>query len=564
MCNAKTNTRQSRVASYLIIFFLLIIFTNKSAAQPVIALTPVITTGLSLPIQFVNAADGSNRIFIVQQGATIRAYDAAFNFLSVFLTVSNVNVGGERGLLSMVFHPDYTNNGLFYVYYTNTAGDLELARYRVSSDPNIADAATKVILITIPHPTNSNHNGGELHFGNDGYLYLSTGDGGGAGDVPNNAQNTSVLLGKILRFNVNASAVAPYYTIPAGNPYSNEIYDLGLRNPFRWSFDRLTNDMWIGDVGQDAYEEINYRAAGSTSGVNYGWRCYEGNTAYNLAGCGLSSNYIFPVYTYPTQNPAASVIGGIVYRGSTYPILQGYNISADFFSGTLYKTVSDGSGGWITSTQMLSTTGIADFGETENGEAYAVSLTGNSVYRISASSPLPVTLITFNAKSNNSGVKLNWQTALEENIRQFEIEYSIDGISFIYLGNVPAKNAATGSVYSFLHAIVYDGAILYRLKITDNDGSFKYSDIVRVVLNDNVKNMITPSVISNGVMNVNLYNRKYKSLQLISMNGTLVLKKDIAAQSGNIKVPVSNLAAGIYMVRLIGNSTTISQKIFIQ
>jgi len=564
MCNAKTNTRQSRVASYLIIFFLLIIFTNKSAAQPVIALTPVITTGLSLPIQFVNAADGSNRIFIVQQGATIRAYDAAFNFLSVFLTVSNVNVGGERGLLSMVFHPDYANNGLLYVYYTNTAGDLELARYHVSSDPNIADAATKVVLIIIPHPTNSNHNGGELHFGNDGYLYLSTGDGGGAGDVPNNAQNTSVLLGKILRFNVNASAVAPYYTIPAGNPYSNEIYDLGLRNPFRWSFDRLTNDMWIGDVGQDAYEEINYRAAGSTGGINYGWRCYEGNTAYNLTGCGLSSNYIFPVYTYPTQNPAASVIGGIVYRGSTYPILQGYNISADFFSGTLYKTVSDGSGGWITSTQMLSTTGIADFGETENGEAYAVSLTGNSVYRISASSPLPVTLITFNAKSNNSGVKLNWQTALEENIRQFEIEYSIDGISFIYLGNVPAKNAATGSVYSFLHAIVYDGEILYRLKITDNDGSFKYSDIVRVVLNDNVKNMITPSVISNGVMNVNLYNRKYKSLQLISMNGTMVLKKDIAAQSGNIKVPVSNLAAGIYMVRLIGSSTTIIQKIFIQ
>lgn len=564
MCNAKTNTHQSRVASYLIIFFLLIIFINKSAAQPVIALTPVITTGLSLPIQFVNAADGSNRIFIVQQGATIRAYDAAFNFLSVFLTVSNVNVGGERGLLSMVFHPDYTNNGLLYVYYTNTAGDLELARYHVSSDPNIADAATKVVLIIIPHPTNSNHNGGELHFGNDGYLYLSTGDGGGAGDVPNNAQNTSVLLGKILRFNVNASAVAPYYTIPAGNPYSNEIYDLGLRNPFRWSFDRLTNDMWIGDVGQDAYEEINYRAAGSTGGINYGWRCYEGNTAYNLTGCGLSSNYIFPVYTYPTQNPAASVIGGIVYRGSTYPILQGYNISADFFSGTLYKTVSDGSGGWITSTQMLSTTGIADFGETENGEAYAVSLTGNSVYRISASSPLPVTLITFNAKSNNSGVKLNWQTALEENIRQFEIEYSIDGISFIYLGNVPAKNAATGSVYSFLHAIVYDGEILYRLKITDNDGSFKYSDIVRVVLNDNVKNMITPSVITNGVMNVNLNNRKYKSLQLISMNGTMVLKKDIAAQSGNIKVPVSNLAAGIYMVRLIGSSTTISQKIFIQ
>ena len=564
MCNTKIYTYQSNLAGCLIIFFSFIIFTNKLAAQPVLTLTPVITTGLSSPIQFVNAADGSNRVFIVQQGATIRAYDAAFNFLSVFLTVSNVNIGGERGLLSMVFHPDYKNNGLFYVYYTNTTGDLELARYHVSSDPDIADAATKVILITIPHPTNSNHNGGELHFGNDGYLYLSTGDGGGGGDVPNNAQNTSVLLGKMLRFNVNTSATAPYYTIPAGNPFSNEIFDLGLRNPFRWSFDRLTNDMWIGDVGQDSWEEINYRPAASTSGVNYGWHCYEGNATYNTTGCGPSTNYVFPVYTYPTQNPSAAVTGGIVYRGAAYPMLQGYNISADFYSGIFYQTVSDGAGGWITSTQILAPTGIADFGETEDGEAYVVSLTANSVSRLSASTPLPVTLVAFNGTPNNEGVKLNWQTAMEENIRQFEVEYSVDGTSFIHLGNVPANNTATGSAYNFLHSIMYDGAIFYRLKIADIDGSFNYSGIVRVVLNDNVKTMVTPSVISNGVININLFNQKYKSLQLISMNGTLVLKKDVTGQSGNIKVPLSKVAAGIYMVRLIGNSKTISQKIFIQ
>jgi glucose/arabinose dehydrogenase len=226
-----------------------VILSKNSVAQPVLSLVPVIDTGLSSPIQFVNAGDGTRRVFIVQQGGTIRAYDSAFKFLSLFLTVSNVNFSGERGLLSMAFHPDYKNNGLFYVYYVNTNGDLELARYQVSSDSNIANPGSKIILITIPHPTNANHNGGELHFGIDGYLYLSTGDGGGGGDVPNNAQNTSVLLGKMLRFNVNTSATAPYYTIPAGNPFGNEIFDLGLRNPFRWSFDRLTNDMWIGDVG---------------------------------------------------------------------------------------------------------------------------------------------------------------------------------------------------------------------------------------------------------------------------------------------------------------------------
>jgi glucose/arabinose dehydrogenase len=548
---------------FIMLFYSLFI-AGKAQAQPDLSLTPVITTGLSSPIQFVHAGDGRNRAFIVQQGGTIRAYDDNFNFLSVFLTVSNVNFSGERGLLSMAFHPDYINNGLLYVYYVNPGGNLELARYHVSVDPNIADASSKVILITIPHPTNTNHNGGELHFGNDGYLYLSTGDGGGAGDVPNNAQSTTILLGKMLRFDVNTSSTSPYYTIPAGNPFGNEIFDLGLRNPFRWSFDRQTNDMWIGDVGQDSYEEINFRAAGSTAGVNYGWHCYEGNNTYNTTGCGPISDYVFPVYTYPTQNPSAAVTGGIVYRGAAYPLLQGYNVSADFFSGIFYKTVSNGAGGWITTTQTLSPTGIVDFGETENGEAYAVSLTSNSVYQVAAAAALPVKLVSFTSIATNENVQLNWKTASEQNTRQFEIEYSMNGIVFTTPGAVPAKNAAAGATYTFLHTVHYNGTLFYRLKIVDLDGSHVYSDIIRATLSDKAKNIIYPSVIKDGYVNLNMGNLSYSSIELISMNGIQVFKRNITGQSGNIKIAINHLAAGIYMARLYTRSGSRDQKIIIQ
>ena len=388
--------------------FFFLFFTIQSFAQPTLSYTSVIT-GLNSPIQLVHAGDGSNRIFIVQQGGSIRVYDKTYASLGIFVTVSNLSTGGERGLLSMAFHPSYATNGLFYVYYTNSNGDLELARYSVSANPNIADPASKVILITIPHPTNSNHNGGELHFGNDGYLYLSTGDGGGAGDVPNNAQNTSVLLGKILRFAVNTSLTAPFYTIPPDNPYSNEIYSLGLRNPFRWSFDRETYDMWIGDVGQNAYEEIDYRPGDSSKNVNYGWRCYEGNAVYNNTGAGCGgplSNYTFPVYTFPNAG-GSSVTGGTVYRGNTYISFRGYYVATDFSTGILYLIKYDTTTHTATTTVRTPSplvTNIADFGETENGELYAVALSTNIVYRVTSNGPLGYTFTGNGAWSNMT----NW------------------------------------------------------------------------------------------------------------------------------------------------------------
>ncbi len=386
--------------AFLFLFFLL----NYAEAQPVLSLSPVIT-GLALPMQVLNAGDSTNRIFVVQKGGTVKVYSKSYTLLGTFLTLTGITTSGERGLLSMAFHPDYTNNGLFYVYYTNSAGDLELARFKVSANNNVADVSSKVVVITIPHPTNANHNGGTLHFGADGYLYLSTGDGGGSGDQPGNAQNTSVLLGKILRFSVNTSTTAPYYTVPAGNPFGNEVFIYGLRNPFRWSFDRVTHDLWIGDVGQDSFEEINHRPADSATGTNFGWRCYEGNNTFNTSGCSNISNYTFPVYTYATTNPSGAITGGTVYRGETYIALRGYYVSADYYTGNFYLIFYDSIGHTHTTTiQTLTPTGISNFGETEDGELYATCLNNGTLYRVVSSGSLQY---TFNG-NGNWDVSDNW------------------------------------------------------------------------------------------------------------------------------------------------------------
>jgi glucose/arabinose dehydrogenase len=382
-----------RFNQYFFSIVFLFCMYNAVNGQPVITYNSVIT-GLNQPVDFVNAGDGTNRIFIAEQGGTVKVYNSSYTLLGTFLTVTGINTGGEEGLLSIAFHPNYETNGFFWVYYTNNSGNLEVSRYKVSTaNPNVADALSKQVVITIPHPVQSNHNGAKLNFGSDGYLYFATGDGGGGGDPSNNAQNGNVLLGKMLRINVSTGTVAPFYTIPTDNPYVtnpnvlDEIWALGLRNPFRWSFDRTTNAMWIGDVGQGEREEINYRAAGSTGGINYGWRCYEGNLPFNTTGCQAQSNYVFPVYDYQNPNPgSASVTGGYVYRGSTYTAMQGYYFAADVYSGNLYKI---NTAGFTTTVQTGLPTLVAGFGETENGELFAVSLNGNA-YSLRTNFPTPV------------------------------------------------------------------------------------------------------------------------------------------------------------------------------
>jgi len=390
--------------SIVFTFLLPVFYCLQAAAQPTVSLTSVLQ-GLAAPMQVLHAGDGTGRIFIVQKPGSIRVFDKNFAALGTFLTIPNITTSGERGLLSMAFHPDYKNNGYFFVYYTNSLGNLEVARYRVSANPNVADTASKDTVITIPHPTFANHNGGQLHFGPDGYLYLTTGDGGSGGDPNNNAQNTNVLLGKMLRFNVNLSPIPPFYSIPPGNPFGNEVFAYGLRNPFRWSFDKLNGDIWIGDVGQDSWEEINHRKYTVTTGANYGWRCYEGNNTFNTGGCGAIQNYVFPALTYPTPNPQGSITGGAVYRGETYLDLQGYYLGADFYTGTLFRIRYDSiTSTYDTSRQALSPTGLSNFGETEDGEMYATCLNNGNLYRVNATGAVQY-IFTGNGNWN---VASNW------------------------------------------------------------------------------------------------------------------------------------------------------------
>jgi len=371
----------------LAVSFLLIQMNTVSCKelQPAGTLSLVpFATGLVTPVCI--ATSGDSRLFSVDQHGMIVIIDAAGNVNPVpFLDIRpKVTYGGERGLLGLAFHPNYKTNGFFYINYVGAGDSTHISRFTVSSsDPAKADPASEYKLLTLYHPY-TNHNGGDLSFGPDGYLYIGLGDGGAGGDPGNRAQNLSEYLGKIHRIDVNNGSP---YSIPPTNPFYNspsaqkEIWAYGLRNPWRFSFDRLTGDLWIADVGQDAYEEINLQPSSSTGGENYGWRCYEGNTAYNTTGCGAASNYVFPVYAYP-HGPECSVIGGYVDRSSTSSPYYGYYFFSDFCSDKIW-TLHQVSGNWVVQDMgQFSGNNFSTFGEDINGQLYVAGLTTGTIYRI--------------------------------------------------------------------------------------------------------------------------------------------------------------------------------------
>ncbi len=304
-------------------------FAFSSNAQSITLET--FATGLSSPVDIQHAGD--DRLFVVEKAGRIIILDTNGDETGTFLNITSlVSGGGEQGLLGLAFHPDYATNGHFFVNYTNNGGDTQISRFTVSGDPDVADAGSELPIIDYAQPF-SNHNGGYLDFGSDGLLYIGTGDGGSGGDPGNRAQNKQLLLGKMLRIDIDNSSNGNNYAIPAGNPYLgdpnglDEIWAIGLRNPWKYDFDPNSNDLWIADVGQNAIEEIN-RVDYTIADLNYGWRCYEGSSEFNTANCPAAGDLTFPVYEYP-QGGACSITGGKVYTGATYPDLQGYYFYAD-------------------------------------------------------------------------------------------------------------------------------------------------------------------------------------------------------------------------------------------
>jgi glucose/arabinose dehydrogenase len=331
-----------------------------------------IVSGLQRPVDL--QADGSGRLFVIEKAGRIRILQNDQLLATPFLDISERvgSRGNEQGLLGLAFDPRYQQNGRFFVNYTDTNGNTVIARFQVSSDPNVADPQSEVKLLGVDQPF-PNHNGGVLAFGPDGYLYAGLGDGGSAGDPFGNAQNTGVLLGKILRLDVDS---AEPYAVPADNPFGNEIWAYGLRNPWRFSFDRATGDLYIGDVGQNAWEEIDFLPAGSPGGANFGWNYREGAHDYKGGG---PPGLIDPVAEYSHPEGGCSIVGGYVYRGSM-PEWNGIYLYGDYCTGIIWGLIHTDNG-WKTQLLFDLPVTITSFGQDEKGELYLLSDSGE-VFRL--------------------------------------------------------------------------------------------------------------------------------------------------------------------------------------
>jgi glucose/arabinose dehydrogenase len=404
-------------------------------------------------------------------------------------------------MLGMAFHPVYGVNGYFFVCYTNSAGDLVVSRYtKNSTNPDLANSATEKIIITIPHPTYQNHNGGNIAFGPDGYLYIGTGDGGGSGDPNNNSQNKNSLLGKILRIDIDTTNA---YAVPSDNPFvgqanvRTEIWALGLRNPWRFSFDRQTGDLFIADVGQGAWEEINLQSINSAGGENYGWRCYEGFATYNTSGCAQASTYNQPISVYDHSNSKCSITGGYMYRGNAYPQMRGYYIFADYCNGQIFSIVPGTGNNWTQEIQGQYAVNLSSFGQNVSGELYAAGYNNGVIYRVQASASSDTTPPTVSLTAPTNGANLTGTTTVSanasDNVAVFKVDFLIDGTII---------NTDTIAPYSFSWstATYSNAAHTVVARATDSAGNFTNTSQISV----NTQNQPLKIGDTNGDNQVNL------------------------------------------------------------
>ena len=458
-----------------------VLISVLSFAQPALVLEPYLS-GFTRPVKVTHAHD--SRLFVAEIGGKIKVVkNGVVNHNAPFLDISaKMNDLDWAGIFSIVFDPDYQSNGYFYVMYiVKGKFEINISRFQRSgnADSDIADALTETLILTIPYTdVVGGHRGGDMAFGKDNFLYISTGDNGPGsrgvmGDPELNSQNSDLLFGKIIRLDVHSAS-------PADN-ILQKIWAKGLRNPWRFSFDRQTGDFWYGDNGQDGWEEVNFlKATDTTTPKNFGWDYMEGNAVYRNCNCDIANSFIAPKFVYPGFNNnggnSASVMGGYVYRGSKYNSLQGSYIFGDYQTYKIGMITPGGFSGFLANAAYPS---LVSFGEDYAGELYALSFLDGTIANITGqNNPLPVKLEAFTVKPNGCTAQVQWSTSLETNFSHFDVERSADGKTFGRIKSIPASG--TDHLYSFTDENPLVSNNLYRLKMIDNDESYEVSRIVSV------------------------------------------------------------------------------------
>ncbi len=551
-------------SKFLLLFLLLFGIITSSFAQPQLDLE-LFASGLDSPIGIVNADD--DRLFVIEQRGHLQILDEEGNIAETpFLDLSDVvsQSGFETGLLGVAFHPDYSNNGYFYVNYTRQSdGNTVVSRFSVDPDnPDQADRESEVQMIMVEQPY-GNHNGGQLLFGPDNYLYIALGDGGDGGDPHNNGQDLTTMLGKMLRIDVDADNDSAY-VIPPDNPFVDdedaldEIWAYGLRNPWRNSFDRHTGDFWIADVGQNDYEEANFQPAGSSGGENYGWRCYEANMPFNTEDCGDQANYVFPVFDYPHEGESCtgSVTGGYVYRGALYSGLFGVYVLADFCTGNVYTITS--TSGEFEGTQVgnFGATDVTAFGEDQYGELYVVLQGSGEIHKLVETGDCnPVAMIATGDTAlviepdsslviqafYNPSLTYQWyknDELLAEEV-QHELEVTEEGNYSVHVTN-PANECTS---------------ISEPLEVTMMSTSVALKELkgVRVYPNPATDVLRVEGLPQTGNLQVGLFDSRGVSLY-----------SKTAVSVGSMSIPTNNFPDGMYHLRIIYDAEVLQKKILIR
>ena len=561
------------VMKYSILFLSGFLCSISVFAQPEVDFVPVNVGGLfSSPVDIANARDNSGRLFIVEKEGRIRIVQNNAILPGYFLDISSsVITTSECGLLGLDFHPNYPATPYIYVFYMRSGPVSRIARFTLNpSDPNDIEENTEFTILDIGgHPTNQyNHKAGDLAFGPDGYLYISVGDGGGGDDPDDNGQDSLSLLGKLLRLDVDGGTP---YAIPPGNPgigsatYLDEIWVMGLRNPWRFSFDG--GDLWIADVGQGAREEVNFIASGTSGGVNCGWDCFEGSLDHSTSvDCQEDEEayYRFPIFSYPRNcnqacpyGTGTCVIGGFVYRGSDFPSMNGYYICADRGSNNYWAISHDGSN---TTVHLFDGddqfSSLNTFGLDEDGELYAAA-NGGQLYRVVGGEILPVYLTHFEAFPQPSSVLLRWRAENTAEITSFIVERGTRAAHFEPIGTVTPE--AGKSSYSFTDQLPESKLNYYRLVYTLADGNAIISEMRTVDLRQTERASEVYTHPGGGLA-VRLFSETQQAeVLLFTANGKLLSTHLISA--GYSEIPgTSALFPGIYMVVIKGAEDTAVHK----